>query len=86
MTTSPGRPPALLRWARRTLLILIVATAIAAAPYLSLGPPTRARLYPQNELARFVPTLGHGIVQLAGEAFLLLLVAYVGRRWLRLRL
>lgn len=86
MTTSQRGPLVLLRWATRTLLILLVAAAIAAVPLLTLGPPTRVRWYRQNEVARFAPTAGHGIGQLAAEAFLLLLVAYVGRRWLRLRL
>ena len=86
MTTAPRRPPVLLRWAGRTLLILVAAAAIAAVPLLTLGPPTRGRLYRQNERARFAPTLPHGILQLAGETFLLLLVAHAGRRWLRLRL
>jgi hypothetical protein len=75
-----------LRWITRGLLVLAVAGAIAAVPYLWLGPPSAARHYPHDEVARFRPTAGHGLLQFAGEGFLLLLIAYAGRRWLRVRL
>lgn len=67
-------------------LIVSMAAAVAGAALLWLGPPTRAREYRQNEIARFAPTPGHGIGQLVGESGLLILVAYAGRRWLRVRL
>lgn len=75
-----------LRWVARGLLVLAGAGAIGAAAYLWLGPPSAARLYPHDEIARFRPTAEHGLLQFAGEGFLLLLVAYAGRRWLRVRL
>lgn len=70
----------------RTALVLLVAAAVAGIAFLRLGPPTLAREYRQNEIARFAPTLGHGIGQLVGETFLMVLVAYAGRRWLGVRL
>jgi hypothetical protein len=71
----------------RVALIVLSAAAIAGTAFLWLGPPTLAREYPQrNEVSRFVPTVGHGILQLGGESVLLVLVAYSGRRWLRIRL
>ncbi len=51
-----------------------------------LRPPSRARLYVQDEIARFAPTLRPGLVQLAGEVFLIAAVVYVARRWLKVGL
>jgi len=70
----------------RVVCLCVAAAVIAAVPYFLLGPPSPAREYRRNEIARFSPTAGHGIGQLAGEGLLLVGVAYVGRRWLRIRL
>jgi hypothetical protein len=43
-------------------------------------------LYSGNEIARFNPSLRHGIVQLLGEAFLLAIVVLIARKGLRIRL
>lgn len=80
----PAVPPA--RVAGRTVALLGAAALVAAGAYAMLGPPSPARRFPRDEIARFAPTLGHGLVQLAGEAMLVCLVAYVGHRWLRVRL
>ena len=67
--------------------ILILATGIISIMlYIIIGKPSLARLYNQNEIARFYPSLGHGIVQFLGEAFLLAIVAFIARKWLRIRL
>jgi hypothetical protein len=67
--------------------IILAAAAVAGAALFWLGPPTMAREYhARSEIARFTPTAGHGLLQLGGESFLLALVAYAGRRWLRVRL
>jgi hypothetical protein len=67
--------------------IVLSAAAVAAATVLWLGPPTMAREYHiKNEIAHFTPSVGHGLLQLGGETFLLILVVYAGRRWLRIRL
>jgi hypothetical protein len=67
--------------------ILILATALVAIVLYSIvGEPSLARLHNQNEAARFNPSLGHGMIQLLGEAFLLAVVAFIARRWLRVRL
>jgi hypothetical protein len=71
--------------ARSTLIAAAVA-AVALGVLALLGPPTPARLYSQDEVARFTPSLGHGLGQLLGESLLLCLAAYVGRRWLRVRM
>jgi hypothetical protein len=55
-----------------------------ASLILAYGPPSRIREYHQNEIARFAPSVGHGVGQLLGETVLLMLVAYIGRKWLRL--
>ena len=71
----------------RVACIILSASAIAGAVCLWLGPPAMAREYRvKSEIARFAPTVGHGLLQLGGETFLLILVAYAGRRWLRIRL
>jgi len=67
--------------------ILILATGlISIVLYNIIGKPSLTRLYNQNEIARFYPSLGHGIVQFLGEAFLLAIVAFIARKWLRIRL
>jgi hypothetical protein len=76
-----------MRFILRAAAIALAAAAIAAAAFLWLGRPVLAREYHvRNEVARFAPTVGHGLIQLAGETLLLALVAYAGRRWLRVRL
>ena len=67
--------------------ILILATGlIAIVLYSLIGQPSLKRLYNENEIARFNPSLSHGIVQFLGEAFLLAIVAFIARKWLRIRL
>lgn len=67
--------------------ILIAATAlISIILYSILGKPSLTRLHNQNEIARFYPSFGHGIVQFLGEAFLLAIVAFIARKWWRIRL
>ncbi len=67
--------------------ILILATGlISIVLYSILGKPSLARLHSQNEIARFTPSLDHGLIQFFGEAFLLAVVAFIARKWLRIRL
>ena len=73
-------------WMWRSLVIGLAALGIATPVYFSLGPPTPARLYRQDELARFSPTWGHGLGQLVGEILLTALIIYAARRWLRVHL
>ena len=71
----------------RIAWITLSTSAIAGAVFLWLGPPAAAREYHvKSEIARFVPTAGHGLLQLGGETLLLILVAYGARRWLGVRL
>jgi hypothetical protein len=76
----------LVRALRRIALVLIGAAVVGAALFLSLGPPAATRTYRQNEVARFAGSPARGVVQFAGEAMLLAVVAYASRRWLRVRL
>ncbi|HSY50706.1 MAG TPA: DUF4405 domain-containing protein [Thermoanaerobaculia bacterium] len=71
---------------RRTLLILIAAALVGLAAFALLGRPSLTREYHRDEIARFKPEVVHGLVQFGGEAMLVALVAYVGKRWLRVRL
>jgi hypothetical protein len=67
--------------------ILILATIfVSLVLYSIVGKPSLTRMYNQNEIARFKPSPGHGIVQFLGEAFLLAIVAFIARKWLRVRL
>jgi len=67
--------------------ILILATGLVSLVWYSIiGKPSLTRLHNQNEIARFSPSLGHGTVQFLGETFLLVIVAFIGRKWLRIRL
>jgi hypothetical protein len=69
------------------IIILLFATGIVAfILYGILGKPSLARLYNQNEMERFRPTFGHGIIQFLGEASLIALYVFVARKWLRMRL
>jgi Domain of unknown function (DUF4405) len=76
----------LVRTLRRTAVVLIAATVVGVAAFLTLGPPTVTRIYRQNEVARFAGSPARGVGQFAGESMLLCVVAYAGRRWLRVRL
>jgi len=67
--------------------ILFLATGLVSfALYLIVGQPSLSRLHNQNEIARFRPSLDHGIVQFLGETLLLVIVAFIARKWLRIRL
>jgi len=71
----------------RVALIILSTSVIAGAVFLWLGPPAAAREYHvKSEIGRFVPTVGHGLIQFGGETLLLIVVAYSARRWLRIRL
>lgn len=87
--TSPGTALTALmpaRLAGRSIALLGAAAVVALGAYAVLGPPSPARRFMRDEIARFRPTLGHGVGQLAGEAMLICLAAYAGRRWLGVRL
>ena len=67
--------------------ILLFATSVVLLVLYSLiGEPSITRLYRHNEVARFNPSLGHGMLQLLGEVFLIAIVAFIARKWLRVRL
>jgi len=69
------------------ICILILATALVAAVLCSiLGLPSLNRLYVQDEIGRFKPTLEHGIIQFLGETFLIAIYAFIARSWLRIKL
>ena len=67
-------------------ILFLAIGLISIVLYSIIGKPSLTRLYNHNEIARFYPSLGHGMVQFLGEAFLLAIVAFIARRWLRIRL
>lgn len=69
-----------------TALVLVAITFVAFGAFTILGPPSASRIYFQNEIARFSPTVGHGLGQFMGETFLTAVVVYIGHKWLRIRL
>jgi len=70
----------------RISVITVTAGIIAVILYYLLGRPSVTRLDTQDKIARFSPTLGHGIIQFVGEIFFISIVTYVARRWLKVRL
>ena len=74
------------RWVLRTILIGVAVLMIVVPLRTMMGPARLDRLYRQDEVARFHPTGGHGLGQLAGETGLVMLFAWVSRRWMRVRL
>lgn len=82
ITFAPTHVSALL-WA---IVILLIAMVEMVAIYRVLGHPTIARLYPQNEIARFRPTLGHALLQFFGQSMMIGVIVYAARRWLRVRI
>jgi len=54
--------------------------------YSIIGEPSLARLYNHNEITRFDPSFVHGLIQFFGETFLLAIVVFIARKWLRIRL
>lgn len=75
-----------LRWAFRLCLVGAAALVIVVPLRTMMGPARVDRAYHQDEVARFHPTGGHGLGQLAGETFLVVLCAWAARRWMRVRL
>ena len=67
-------------------ILILAAGLISIMLYSIPGKPSLTRLHSQNEIARFYPTPGHGLVQFFGEAFLIAIVAFIARKWLRIRL
>jgi len=70
----------------RIVILALATSLVSLVLYSIIGKPSIARLYSQNEIARFNPTLSHGTGQLLGETFLVFLVAFIARKWLRVRL
>ena len=57
--------------ALRISVITLAAGIIALILYYLLGRPSVSRLDTQDKIARFSPTVVHGIIQFVGELFLL---------------
>jgi hypothetical protein len=70
----------------RSGIVILASGLVSLVLYSIIGKPSLTRMYSQNEIARFNPDLGHGIVQLLGETLLLVIVAFIARKWLRIRL
>ena len=70
----------------RTIAIAAAMAAVAAFPFWLVGPPTKARLLHFNEVEMFRATLFPGVPNLAAQMLGMIIIAYVGHRWLRVRL
>jgi hypothetical protein len=70
----------------RSGILILAAGVVSITLYTIIGSPSQTREYKHNEIARFNPDLGHGLVQLLSETFLIALVVFIARKWLRLRL
>ncbi len=69
-----------------TIVVLLAATGEMFAIFRVLGHPTIARLYSQDEIARFRPTLGHALLQFLGQSMMVGVTVYAARRWFRVRI
>jgi hypothetical protein len=70
----------------RSLLLIAAVIGVTGAMYVANGAPSAMRRVRQNEIARFSPTLAHGVGQLLGETGLVVLAAWIARRGLKVRL
>lgn len=78
--------PSWIAAAARSLLLFGGAMLIAAVLYAANGAPTLSRKSKFDELARFAPSLGSGITDLATEALVLIGVTWLWRDGLKVRL
>jgi Domain of unknown function (DUF4405) len=78
--------PLLKRGLIRISLILLFALLIFAVAYLLIGGPDKTRLNVENEIARFKPKLIPGIVQVTGYVVSVFIIAYIGWKYLKIRL
>jgi hypothetical protein len=70
----------------RILTLCVAVVVVSGAVYLVIGRPSPMRLVRQNEIARFAPTVLHGLVQFLGETGLVVLAAVIARRVLKISL
>ena len=70
----------------RVVAIVVAMAAVAAFPFWLVGAPTKARLLHFNEVEMFRATLFPGVPNLAAQMLAMIVIAYVGHRWLRVRL
>ena len=68
------------------LMVLLASTVVATATWIKIGAPTLSRLYQQNEIAHYRPTLGAGAFEFIGETLFIVLFSVIGRICLRMRL
>jgi hypothetical protein len=86
LSLRPIQAVAFLRSVARAIIVLVAAGFIIAVALAYVGRPKADRRYTRNEIARFAGSPAGGVVQLAGEGFLLLAVGYTARKVFRLRL
>lgn len=73
-------------WIVRASLLLAAAAGVSALAYWWVGPPSLSRMYRIDEVANFAAGYGIRVLQILSQVVGLSLVAYVSRRWLRIRL
>ena len=71
---------------KRVAILILASGVVALMWYSIIGEPNLARLYSQNEIARFIPSVDHGLIQLFGEALFIAFIAFMARKWLKVRL
>ena len=70
----------------RTCILCMLASIVAILSLLILGKPSVERLYTGDEIARFRPTVFHGVLQFSGENFLVVITCFIARKWFKVRL
>ncbi|HVX50336.1 MAG TPA: DUF4405 domain-containing protein [Chitinophagaceae bacterium] len=71
---------------RSLAILLALSGIISAIAFMLIGPPVNTYRYHFDDISRFMPTFGHGFLQLFGETFFVLTTAFVAIRWLKVRL
>ena len=70
----------------RALIIILVATVIAAIAYYLIGLPNASRLNTVDQIHRFRQNTIPGLVQYTGAGIVVSILVYMAYRWVRMRL
>ncbi len=78
--------PTVIKNIKRFLIIVVAAILISAFTFLILGIPDKARVSTINDIARLRFNPLPGSVQVIGTIITIMILAYIARRWLKIRL
>ena len=70
----------------RIVILSLISIVIALLSYLVLGRPAANEIYQAKALIENPPTLTNGALQFFGQGILIIIICFVARRWLKVRL